>query len=138
MHERGHLEIKNFIISLIPILVIMGLLVLAYDSIMNLILLLLNASTFMTLFILLFLIPLLIVFESILELPSRWTIEILADKYAIERTKKGVFSKALKKVYDYHKKYTPFSIGKLRRRYVLHPPIRIRLWVIKQFEKNKQ
>ncbi|GBE20326.1 protease HtpX [archaeon BMS3Abin17] len=137
LHEAGHLTPFNQILSILPFLISLSIalwFVLTFNQ--EIIFFLLKVPAIITFAILIGFFPVLILMGAILEALFCWPKEILADIHSLKRTEKGLLSSTLRKVYDYND-YIPFSIGKIYNKWILHPPMFIRLWFIKKFENKK-
>ena len=134
LHERGHLSGMNTIIALIPFVIAIFLSIwIFFNFNQQIMFVLLRLPTILGFIIFVSYSPLILIIGILIELPCSWIVEILADRYSIKRTNKGIFGSALKKVYDYNNQL-PFSFNKIYSQWVLHPPIKIRLWLIRKLE----
>lgn len=136
LHETGHLTFVNLIFSIFPFIISMSIAIwFLIEFNQQIVFFLLKVPAIITFGILIIFLMILIIAGTILEILFCWPKEIFADRYSAKRTKKGDLKLALKKVYNYNNQL-PFSLGKLCNKWILHPPLSLRLWFIKKFEKK--
>lgn len=134
LHERGHLSRLNIFIVLIPFIIATILSILIFFHFNQQIkFILFELPTILGFIVVMAYFPFVLIVGILIKLPCAWIAEILADRFSIKRTNKEMFISALKKVYDYNNKL-PFSLNKIYNRWVLHPPIKLRIWLIKQYK----
>lgn len=125
-HERAHFQIfNNFLLPFYPwiiFFVTLGCIILGFkNKYLNFIV---NNALFFIL---------LVLFSFFLCL---WFKELFADKYSTIKTKKGVFKRALEKIYKHNGKLTS-KFEKILRMYIFYPPPCLRLCLIDKFEEKK-
>lgn len=138
LHERGHFEWFNLVLTWVPVIIIFGLLVyLSIHENLLLNILFTDLPVFLTIFFIAFFISSLFVVSAALNLVVFWTKEIHADWYSVKRTKGDILGKTVKKVYGYNKKVTGSSFTRWYNGVILHPPLPLRLKIIKYMERKR-
>lgn len=139
-HERGHFTFVNQLLTWLPTIIIFGFIFYFFINYLNQIITFLFLGMPVVYTICFLLMGGLIVFilGILIELPIYWAKEILADRYAVRRTKKDIFRKTLERIYKYNKNLTKPSLKRFYKGFILHPPQPIRLKIIKYLEERRK
>jgi Zn-dependent protease with chaperone function len=136
-HEVGHFTLVNLLLTWLPRIIIFGVIFYLFLNYLNVLInfIFLSFPIIYTLCFLFIGYFTLLIVGCIIELPFMWAREILADWYAVKRTKKDHFRKTLEKFYKYNWNNSNSSFNRFYSGAILHPPQPIRLKIIKHFEK---